>query len=167
MSLMGWLINHTFYLTHMALTINHRRDGKGKREADRCAESMRRSCLQAWLLTSTKMKEGSLSDMQGIPIQLAFSKDTSLSGHVWARFDSSRCSHATQKHESRKCEPQIQSVSADGYQPNCFGGLQWHNLWLEHEAQRNNNKCSEENAKRIRPINQTVSHFYIYVTKAK
>lgn len=58
-------------------------------------------CLQAGILTSTKMKEeGRLSDMQGIPIQLAFSKDTSLSGHVWARFDSSRCSHADQKHES-------------------------------------------------------------------
>lgn len=35
-------------------------------------------CLQAGILTSTKMKEeGRLSDMQGIPIQLAFSKDTS------------------------------------------------------------------------------------------
>ncbi len=64
---------HTFYLTHMValgiiLTINHRRDRKGKREGDRWAESMLPVCLQAWLLTSTEMKEqGSLLGMLGFP----------------------------------------------------------------------------------------------------
>jgi len=38
--------------------------------------------------------------MQGIPIELAFSEDTSFSGHVWARFHGSRCSHADQNHKS-------------------------------------------------------------------
>lgn len=61
-------------------------------------------CLQAWLLTSTEMKEGSLLDMLGFPTVDTLQRyDTSLSGYAacfGGRYDSSSCSYATQKHES-------------------------------------------------------------------
>lgn len=114
MSLMGWLINHkhvhTFYLTHMAalgiiLTINHRRDRKGKREGDRWAESMCPSVCRRGFWHQPEMKEqGSLLAMLGFPtVDILQRYNTSLSGYAacfGGRYDSSSCSYATQKHES-------------------------------------------------------------------
>ncbi len=95
-----------FYLTHMValriiLTINHRRDRKGKREGDRWAESMLPVCLQAWLLTSTEIKEqGSLLDMLGFPTvhspEMRY-KRIGIHCMFWGQV---LIAYATQKHES-------------------------------------------------------------------
>jgi len=106
----------------MASTINHRRDGKGKREADRCAESMRRSVIHAWLFTSTKMKEEGRH--AGYSYRVGILRRYKLLRACVGQVSWQQMFACRPKSQIRKCEPQIQSVSADGYRPNCFGGLQ-------------------------------------------
>ncbi len=113
-----------FYLTHMValgniLTINHRRDRKGKREGDRWAESMLPVCLQAWLLTSTEMKEqGSLLDMLGFPTVHSPEMRYKLIGihcMFWGQVLIAAAVRMPPKNMNQGVWATTQSVSADGY----------------------------------------------------